>query len=344
MSTKLGSLTKDSEILNMVSGEFQIKNNDLKILSGNFIQTNNENVKNYSARNSFLQAEEATSYGPAYTGSRGYCILAVIGGENTKQLKLSGDLSAIQPSDNYFYSIALETKFVSYCSKVIKKDGQFVTLDNLPDEILVLSSKTEQEFINWFISDDNAFYSPGHPEIGNCVIQNFYGNHAEGGSTRGIGKYAHAEGRDTTADGRYSHAEGSHCVAGGLASHAEGFMTKAIGYSSHTSGKGSVAKDNFSFVWAAEGGKEKDPYSSGDGEGNCYLSKGPGTFCIKPRNNENGFFIGDKSLLSIITENTNSKISGLLKGKNYDLETGIGTLSALQDVISALGGFYKPVL
>ncbi len=86
-----------------------------------------------------------------------------------------------------------------------------------------LSSLTEEQCIDLWENDDNAFYVAGFPEIGNTVVKNFYAQHVEGGSSRAVGKYTHAEGRDNIADIRYSHAEGSHNIAAGMASHAEGF-------------------------------------------------------------------------------------------------------------------------
>lgn len=341
MSRKLGELTKKSEILDLISGEVKIENSDIKvtngginILSGNFIQTNSESSKSYSARNAFLQAEQ-TTYGPAYTGSKGYCILSVLSATN--QLKLSGDLSAIQISNDYFYSIALGEQFVSYCSKVTAKNGQIVTLNNLPSEIAGFAKYSEEKMVELFLSDDNAFYSPGHPEIGNQIIENFYGNHAEGGSTRGIGKFAHAEGRDTTADGRYSHAEGSHNIAGGLASHAEGFMNKAVGYASHAAGYRAVSKDDYSYTWNNGGGSEVDPFNPNS---KAYVSKGTGTYCINPEGGINGFYIGSGSLKSYLEEYSGKDgvSKNALSGKVFDFSTGMGTIQALSAIIGLLGG------
>ena len=109
-----------------------------------------------------------------------------------------------------------------------------------------------------FEEDDNGLYCPKNPTIGNVVLENFYSSHAEGGSTRAIGKYTHAEGRDATADIRYAHAEGSHTFAGGMGSHAEGFGTPAnnnmaLGQGSHSEGCKSIALGQASH---AEGGPQ----------------------------------------------------------------------------------------
>ena len=93
------------------------------------------------------------------------------------------------------------------------------------------------DYVDLFYTDDNAFYLVGAPELGNVKIHNFYGQHAEGGSIRTLGKYTHAEGRDNIADIRYAHVEGTHCAACDMASHAEGFWTKAGGRFSHTEGR-----------------------------------------------------------------------------------------------------------
>lgn len=68
---------------------------DLSVIGGNFAQTDvrSEYVKNYSPKNSFIQAESLKNK-IACTGSRGYCILGVM--PETKQLKLSGDISELE--------------------------------------------------------------------------------------------------------------------------------------------------------------------------------------------------------------------------------------------------------
>ena len=91
--------------------------------------------------------------------------------------------------------------------------------------------------------------------FGNQNIACFNGAHAEGGSSKAIGKYSHAEGRGSIAEGRYSHAEGSfnhaaaiyshaegnYTYAGSNTAHAEGSKTKANGTNSHAEGQETTA-------------------------------------------------------------------------------------------------------
>ena len=109
-----------------------------------------------------------------------------------------------------------------------------------------LSNYTEQQCISYIEDDDNALYCPGHPEVGNAVIANFYANHAEGGSVKAIGKYSHAEGRATIADCRYSHAEGDKSKSYGMAEYSEGISAVAYGYSSHAEGGSTTASGSYS--------------------------------------------------------------------------------------------------
>ena len=258
-----------------VSGDVEVYNHDLRVLSGNYIQaTDPTHVYNYSQKNTFIQAEEAfsgsgASYGPANTGSYGYCILSVVNGTNYHGLKLSGDISKLAAlldnndvgaGINYDYSASKSLKVVlndttsisnALFSLTLGDQGetmmyQISSIDQANNivylkqefsiSIAELSSLTEAQCIDLWENDDNAFYVAGFPEIGNTVVKNFYAQHVEGGSSRAVGKYTHAEGRDNIADVRYAHAEGSHNIAANMASHAEGFYTYAAGRYSHSEG------------------------------------------------------------------------------------------------------------
>lgn len=281
-------------------------------------------MRNYSARNSFLQAEEAfsgsgKSYGMAYTGSKGFCILNV--NPKISTITLSGDVASLDMDATY--SVSLGDIAKSMCTKVVSVDGNVVKIEPFISELIGYSIKTEDEMIDLFLHDDNAFYAPKCPEVGNQIIENFYGNHAEGGSTRAIGKYAHAEGRDTVADVRYSHAEGSHTVAGGMAAHADGFQTSALGKYSHSSGWYAQANDDYSYVWNCNN--------------SVYRSHGNGTYNINPNKGLSGFYIGGKSLF----EHIGGSFSKALVGKTFDLNSGGGMIDAISAIVVALGGQIK---
>ena len=78
-----------------------------------------------------------------------------------------------------------------------------------------------------------------------------YGAHAEGESTKAMGRAAHAEGRQTQAIGGYSHAEGMQTVAN-YAAHAEGQSTQATGNNSHAEGYKTVAFESHSHAEGSE--------------------------------------------------------------------------------------------
>lgn len=147
----------------------------------------------------------------------------------------------------------------------------------------------------------------------NCCA-NGSSSHAEGNSTAANGQSSHASGCHTMANGIYSNAAGYYAIADGFSSHAEGNNTSAVGEYSHAEGQYTLADaenaraagyrceakafnstaigryarvlsvDNNAFVW------------QGTTENVYYESKGKGTFCINPKNDLFGFYIGLSSL------------------------------------------------
>lgn len=106
----------------------------------------------------------------------------------------------------------------------------------LNDDLSNRIGYSPEEYLSAWYFDNNALYTADYPQLGNQVIYNFFGNSAQGGSTKAIDKYAHVEGRASIAMGRYSHAEGGLTIAGGLGSHAEGTKCRALGNYSHAEG------------------------------------------------------------------------------------------------------------
>lgn len=265
----------------IVSGDVSVFQNDMKILSGNYIQTNavTEGVKNFSYKNSFLQAESVyevegkhADWGIACTGSKGYCILSAY--PELSAVKLSGDLTTLASKTDKKYSWAfgggcdseaLEIKTVDITTNIVTFKSA------LPTDIANSKVSSESQMIEAFNKDDNALYCPSDPTIGSSIIHNFYANHAEGGSVKAIGKYTHAEGRRTTADNRYSHAEGDGSFAGRMAAHAEGQTTRAYGYYSHAEGRDTVVT-NQATAAHAEGYNSKASESGAHAEGGYWLA------------------------------------------------------------------------
>ena len=260
----------------IVSGDVGVFGHSMEILSGNYFQSNavTEGVKNFSYKNSFLQAESVfeaegkhEDWGGAYTGSMGYCMISVMPASN--QVQLCGDISGLAGNLGKKYSWAFASGADSKSLEIQSIDQQtrIVTFKSaLPSEIAAAQTSSYEEMIDAFDRDDNAIYCPDDPTIGNIVIHNFYGNHAEGGSVKAIGKYAHAEGRATVADCRYSHAEGDRTFAGRMAAHAEGQVSKAFGYYSHAEGYGTEVT-NAAKAAHAEGNTSKAVGEASHAEG-----------------------------------------------------------------------------
>lgn len=230
-------LNVDTAFINNISSS-HIETEELSVdtivgdmtISGNYIQTTSiSGVYNFSGRNSFLQAE-SSKYGLACTGTRGYCILAT--DHTNNQIKLCGDISEIvdgleDGSLSDYWSFSLWNSSGTSCFQIIdakqtETSAGVVTINQFVYG-LDLADNTEEDCIEMYLTDDNGLYYPANPVLGNCLILNCYGNHAEGATVKALGRQTHAEGRVTTADIRYSHAEGTFTYAGGMASHAEGY-------------------------------------------------------------------------------------------------------------------------
>jgi hypothetical protein len=242
--------------LSVVNHKVVVDNGGVTVLSGSYFQSNSpDGVYNFSGRNSFLQAEVAwpgsvkdksqlsDSYGVACTGAKGFPILSIDVAD--KKLKLSGDISEIERGLNKTFSYAFSHGWGTSCMTLLSFDQTETSagwaLFNTVAGLTQYAAYTEESCVWCYWNDDNGLYCPEDPTIGNAVLDNFYSNHAEGGSTKAIGKYTHAEGRQNTADIRYAHVEGSHNFAGGMASHAEGWHTIALGGHAHAEGSYNMA-------------------------------------------------------------------------------------------------------
>lgn len=206
---------------------------NIRILSGNYIQTNTpDSVYVYGAGNSFIQAE-STKYGSASIGSRGFIVIGVVSAENKVILSVDGlsNVNDCIPESCYTsaWSIALDNMLDAQFSEISTVGADYVIFKNALKATASYDGKELTAFIDLLNKkDDNALYCPTHPEVGNLVIPAFTSNHVEGGSTHATAQFAHAEGRSTFAEGRYSHAEGHGTLAAGTGAHVEGMGSKAL--------------------------------------------------------------------------------------------------------------------
>lgn len=269
-----------------LSGDFTIgAGAKFNLISGNYYQTDDTRyVKNFSSKNAFVQAECSEKYygryGIACTGSRGYCILSATKAGSpygTGSLKLSGDLGDLVAfhaiSANALFSLTLNSGAKSMAYQISAINGQWVYLNTIIEVSLPVTTDEADYIELWETGEDNGFYCPSRPDVGNAVIPSMYGNHIEGAATKALQRCTHAEGRNTISDIRYSHSEGSDTVAGGMYSHAEGHGSKALGNASHAEGKGTTALGEASH---AEGSSTKTTGKSTHAEGTSTEASGIG--------------------------------------------------------------------
>ena len=188
-----------------------------------------------------------------------------------------------------------------------------------------------------------------HAEGGRTTASGHY-SHTEGGSTTASGAFSHAEGGSTTASGAYSHAEGVGTTASGFSSHAEGGRTTSSGDYSHAEGGSTTASGDYSHAagYMAQT-RNIDAYSfawNGDEtRTDQYSSHGPGTFNINPYGGLDGFWIGEQTLFSILTnkadkadisaENPTFSNAVLAVGLNIDTNS----VAVLNEIAKTFGGF-----
>ena len=137
-----------------------------------------------------------------------------------------------------------------------------------------------------------------------------------------VGKHSLANGYEVTASGEHAHAEGCSTTAAGDYSHAEGFYA-------HTK-----EQDIYAFVWNGDG-MRLAPYES----------HGSGTFNINPFGGLDGFYIGEQTLASILTNKadkddisaTDPTFSNAVLAVGLNIDTN--SVAVLNEIASTFGGF-----
>ena len=155
--------------------------------------------------------------------------------------------------------------------------------------------------------------------------------------TGDVGSNSLANGGSVVASGDYSHAEGFRATASGDNSHAEGYRTTASADGSHAEGNYAYTKeqDHFAFAWNGDETR-MTPYES----------HGVGTFNVNPAGGLNGFWIGEQTLYTILTNKadkssisaTDQTFSDAVLAVNVDFATNT-TGAAYVAVTNALAGF-----
>lgn len=185
---------------------------------------------------------------------------------------------------------------------------------------------------------------------GSYVTASGYLSHAEGGGTTAYGAYSHAEGLTTIASGDYSHAEGTGTTASGYGSHAEGDYTTASGGHSHAEGTGTTAEGDYSHAdgimsQTLSGHHYAYVWNGDDTRSELYASHGLGTFNINPVGGLNGFWIGEQTLYTILTNKadkadisaTDPTFSNAVLAVGLNIDTN--SVAVLNDIAATFGGF-----
>ena len=262
---------------------------DVKILSSNFIQTNDiENTYIYSRSPTFMQVEYLNGYRKPSSGTCGYALLGII---SSNQIKLSSanggaDLSDLTAwiTEDYspLWSISLTGGMIPQYFNIVSVDGQIVTLDKELKDIYNtgntneyrwyrLSSQSEDYFTSIVGIPNNAFYCVDMISAGNMIMPSGI-THNEGAINATVQSWTHAEGCDNIAEGRYSHAEGYMNKALGVAAHAEGLGTIAEGPRCHAEGSQTFA--GYGYGAHAEGHQTSAYLYASHAEGYYTLASG----------------------------------------------------------------------
>ena len=157
-----------------------------------------------------------------------------------------------------------------------------------------------------------------------------------GRRTGNVGENSLANGYGVVASGAYSHAEGVDATASGIYSHAEGFLTTASGDCSHAEGYYAHTKkqDSSAFAWNGDETRTTP-----------YESHGSGTFNINPVGGMDGFWIGEQTLASILTNKadkadisaTDPTFSNAVLAVGLNIDTN--SVAVLNDIAATFGGF-----
>lgn len=273
----LGIVTYDYLSSNMINyldkrigGEIS---GDVAILSSNYLQsTTPDLVKNFSAKNSFLQAEYVPEYGIAYTGSRGYCIISADSVGN--RLQLSGDISLLKQicdgekttgnitDGTYQLTSSLALKVILGKDPGPNRIGVGSNLSSARFSI-ALSSESTPSYYTLKNVDENTGWVTLNEQLSVYKLNKFDGlnpdfftvdtwlnddnafylvGFPEVGNQNIRNFYGnHIEGGSTRAIGKYAHAEGRDTIASMRYAHAEGAHTIADEMAAHAEGFGTVA-------------------------------------------------------------------------------------------------------
>lgn len=150
------------------------------------------------------------------------------------------------------------------------------------------------------------------------------GSYAAGQKTYAYGKFSEAIGYQTSAEGQYSRASGKLTRAIGSYTTAEGLSTVVFGDNSHADGRNVQLSAKSAYAWSGIETEYSIPNSRN------------GTFNINPIGGINGFYIGDRSLSTILSSYASDKFEPLL-GQSFELSE-FDTRDMLKLIITSLGG------
>lgn len=173
MSRQLGDLLLSDSVLtdidfsNPMHGDLSVIGGTVYVRDGNYMQADDsENVKNYSYRNSFLQAEYVSQHpewGIACTGSKGYCMLAIY--PDLSAVKLSGDLTDLKNATCRKMSWRIGASGGDEDLEVLSVSGSTVVFRGMPDSLASLSGMTYDELSALYDAGDNKFFCAVQPQV-----------------------------------------------------------------------------------------------------------------------------------------------------------------------------------
>lgn len=152
-----------------------------------------------------------------------------------------------------------------------------------------------------------------------------------------VGPSSLVHGYNGYAEGEYSCAAGYSTSAVGNYSRADGGFTQAVAEGSYASGirARTLLEDAYSFAWNG----------NGDPDYGVYYSHGPGTFNVNPIGGLDGFYIGEQTLSTILTNKadktdisaTNPTFSNEVLAVGLNIDTN--SVAVLNEIAATFGGF-----
>ena len=283
----------------------------------------------YVVSNLDEKADKTSVYTKNEVDAKGFVTKAVTNGLATAEYVdvLASDVSGKADAAIVYTKAEVDSKY-SVLSKEINSIGNSAS---------VLSTTINQHTLN-----KNNPHKVTAAQVGAVpLVEDSEGNNTavtigSRSSGESVGEHSFANGEGVAASGDFSHAEGADATASGVSSHAEGTATAAYGDGSHAEGYYAYTKkqDQYAFAWNGDESRITP-----------YKSNGIGTFNINPKGGLNGFYIGEQTLYTILTNkadkddisSTNPTFSNAVLAVGLNIDTN--SVAVLNEIAATFGGF-----